>query len=301
MDDNVLSRMSTVDERALKFIYNASDNLENAPVVNCRGDLFVLVISSVLGIYIIGYIFVLVQLGSASAGAYKTELAALIDSHLDKVHFAAAIAALEEVSLKDYILQAISILITCAAIFSLSFASAQYAGYIRLISLLDVLCVALVDSPSEKSSEYFATITAADINKLRRATFKLETLHEPPGNIFVMIGITGTFLGLAIGLATLPLIDMINAHDTTKSLTLGLPFVRSMGLALGVSTTGVISAIAAHWLRAYAGPAATTEELLSRSKELVQLKTATPTKTPEAAIIPPQGAIDIPGPIHVGA
>ena len=76
------------------------------------------------------------------------------------------------------------------------------------------------------------------------------------------MGIMATFLGLAVGLVTLDLgeITKKGGGDTSSLWS----FVGCMGLALGMSMLGVLTAMAAQWLRGH-GPAEDTGTLLARA------------------------------------
>jgi hypothetical protein len=131
------------------------------------------------------------------------------------------------------------------------------------------------------------------LKKLRAAVFRDEQLYEPAGNIFVTMGITATFLGLAVGLSTLDLTAIIqgvgNAADAAagnamlpdgqsaviqqadsgKDFSSLVSFVGCMGLALGISMLGVLMAMAAQWLRGYAPPEG-TDAILARATVVLE-------------------------------
>jgi len=104
------------------------------------------------------------------------------------------------------------------------------------------------------------------IYALRTPIFRSEQLYEPAGNIFVTVGITATFLGLAVGLVTLDLRALLDATSNVERARPLTAFIGCMGLALGVSMLGVITALAAQCLRGQ-GAAQTTESLLARAAE----------------------------------
>ncbi|HEX6374552.1 MAG TPA: hypothetical protein VFZ91_02415 [Allosphingosinicella sp.] len=134
----------------------------------------------------------------------------------------------------------------------------RYAGYIRMITVL-------------KGALERSELEPRTLRMLRQGVFRREQLFEPPGNLFVTLGITATFLGLAVGLVSLdlskffpppgenPAQTAMRGSETLKSLR---SFVGCMGLALGMSMLGVVTAMAAQWLRGY-GPSQSTDELLT--------------------------------------
>lgn len=138
--------------------------------------------------------------------------------------------------------------------------SVLYAAYVRMTKRLEL---ALKSSAREQNRDL--------IQLLRDAVFRGEHLYEPPGNIFVTVGITATFMGLSVGLVILDMPSLlgpagdINAVDPAvggpqpagsgpgsgrgNALASLTAFVGCMGLALGMSMLGVSTAMAAQWLR----------------------------------------------------
>jgi hypothetical protein len=113
----------------------------------------------------------------------------------------------------------------------------------------------------------------AIVRRLRDAVFRDSHLYEPPGNVFVTVGITATFLGLAFGLLSLDLPGILASvsADGSPPGDKGQKFVAAitaftgcMGLALGVSMLGVLTSMAAQWLRGF-GPAQSIDDLLARA------------------------------------
>lgn len=167
----------------------------------------------------------------------------------------------------------------------------RYASYVQMVVALHFLVGARRKNSLPDSG-------VALIGELRNSVFRDEQMYEPPGNIFVTMGITATFLGLAIGLSNLDLTaitqgigtaanavadnastmdgDNVTAMATVggKDLSSLVSFIGCMGLALGVSMLGVLMSMAAQWLRGY-GPAMPTETILSRATEIVEGMPAT--------------------------
>jgi hypothetical protein len=168
--------------------------------------------------------------------------------------------------------------ITAMTVFALGLFSVRYAAYIRMTRLLE---------------EAVRSSARPDlIQTLREAVFRGEQMFEPPGNLFTTIGITATFLGLAVGLVELNLpglfglgadeatnlvannsagtantANFVTAASTANGAEAVLAlrsFVGCMGLALGVSMLGVLNAMAAQWLRGH-GAGEATEDLLERA------------------------------------
>ena len=234
LDHAFVFRISGVSEDVQKRIFDIGG-------IKCFGDYFIWTIYSVLGLYIVAYIHVVAQLPQPKPDSAGGEW----------VQFIPAFA-------------------TGLAIFSLAFVTARYAGFLRLISILDVLCDRLCSVRHNARPSGLESLGWTHVDEIQKAVFRMETLYEPPGNMFVTIGIMGTFLGLAFGLSTLPLSQMMATHDIAVGVGLAVPFVRSMGLALGISTTGVIAALAAHLWRSWGGPPAAVDELISRARAYVE-------------------------------
>lgn len=165
----------------------------------------------------------------------------------------------------------------------LCYFSVGYSSYVKLTKVL------------EKGLE--KKVRRQDIRVFSDAVFRGEQWYDPPGNIFVSVGITATFLGLAVGLVTLDIGGLFGSQGdvtnsiqaTTNGQSPNAPtsdevkaslrsFVACMGLALGVSMLGIMIAIAAQWLRGY-GASESTEELLGRAANA----SAEPTPTGAAA------------------
>lgn len=149
-------------------------------------------------------------------------------------------------------------LITGVTIGALAFFAVRYAAYVRTTKLLDA---ALINLPKHQGI----------IDYLRESVFRGEQLYEPPGSLFVTIGITATFLGLSAALVNLDLpglLQLSNQAGTANPDAAAAAlrsFVGCMGLALGVSMLGVMTAVAAQWLRGH-GAERSTEELLVRAR-----------------------------------
>jgi len=141
--------------------------------------------------------------------------------------------------------------LTAATIGVSIFFAVRYAAYVGLMRLLEA------DLNSLKPDE-------SRIYALRTPIFRADQLYEPAGNIFVTVGITATFLGLAVGLVTLDLRALLDATTSEATARPLMAFIGCMGLALGVSMLGVTSALAAQCLRGQ-GAAETTESLLARA------------------------------------
>ncbi len=153
------------------------------------------------------------------------------------------------------------ILITTVMICVLSVICCRYAAYIRMATLL------------QEGLDKGMRTDLPLIKGLRKCVFRMEQLYEPPGNVFVTVGITATFLGLAVGLVTLDLFsffpvqgedDLHKALRGAKAIASLRGFVGCMGLALGLSMLGVLTSMFAQWLRGY-GPSQSTEALLDRA------------------------------------
>ena len=153
------------------------------------------------------------------------------------------------------------VLITTVMVGVLSACSCRYAAYMRMATML------------QEGLDKGMRADDRLITRLRKCVFRMEQLYEPPGNIFVTIGITATFLGLATGLVTLDLFSFFPVKgevdgDTTlrsaRAIASLRGFVGCMGLALGLSMLGVLTSMFAQWLRGY-GPSESTEALLDRA------------------------------------
>jgi hypothetical protein len=251
LSNNALQRASGVGSDRFDRIYEKGK-------ITCRGTFVILFMLFVIGIYVVAYSYIV---GS-------------IHENDNPVHY-------------------ISVVVNAIAIAGILFVTIRYAEYVRLLSIAYVLCHDF-KTFEQTPSDGRAPISIDDARKIRDTIFKRETLFEPPGSLFVVIGITGTFMGLALGLTTLPLreiLDVGNFRDPIthlpyssaeagrKALELAMPFVRSMGLALGISTMGVIGSVAAQWLRGFSGPAASTEQVLANADELIRHQGKPPSTT----------------------
>jgi hypothetical protein len=211
------------------------------------------------------------------------------------LYLIAYLVALERLSLARSNAGWLVIGVTAVTLGAQMFFCVRYAAYVRLIAALK--CVV------DDKSRYFMVDDMLDrdrelgfkrLEQLRDAAFRDEQLYEPPGNIFVTVGITATFLGLAVGLATLDLTaitqgggnvamvreganvianvvgDNVTAApvEGAKDLSSLISFIGCMGLALGVSMLGVLMAMAAQWLRGY-GPAESTDAILARATKIL--------------------------------
>ena len=154
--------------------------------------------------------------------------------------------------------------VTVATIATQMFFAARYASFVKMITGLDAIIADCRARP--------AAVKLAAIQQHHDAAFRDEQLYEPAGNIFVTMGITATFLGLAVGLATLDLNAIVERRDFATLYS----FIGCMGLALGISMLGVIDAMAAQWLRGQ-GPRIDTEALLARARTMAE-PPATPTR-----------------------
>ena len=242
VDGRFLSRLAELKHDVLDELYAKP----------CSGDSFILFMYIVIGIYIVAYVGVITVVESSIAPV--ASLSTLDNGNLPQWCRQVLLASAGS----DSGLRYLPVFMTGIAIFSLAFVTAQYAAYTRMTLVLDVACRNVLDDIPNK-------LVPRDLDDLRREVFKFETFYEPPGNIFVTIGIAGTFMGLAFGLTTLPLREMMCTTGARDALIYAVPFVRSMGLALGISAAGVVGAIAAHVLRAVGGPSVTVEELLNRA------------------------------------
>lgn len=157
-------------------------------------------------------------------------------------------------------------LITGATVGLMVYFAVRYAAYVRMTRFLEQ-ALRLGAPPGV-------------IKSLRDLVYREEQLYEPPGNIFVTVGITATFLGLAFGLISLDIsafVQPVNAAVEEAALDGGngiagaspgqlavslQSFVGCMGLALGVSMLGVIAAMGAQWLRGH-GATKPTDELVA--------------------------------------
>jgi len=104
------------------------------------------------------------------------------------------------------------------------------------------------------------------VGHLYNEVSKDDHIFEPPGNIFVTMGIMATFLGLAIGLVTLDLSAMLRPEGGDTAARAALQsFMACIGLALGSSMVGVLMALFAQVLRGH-GPSECSEDLLRRTE-----------------------------------
>jgi hypothetical protein len=150
--------------------------------------------------------------------------------------------------------------VTIATIGYLMFFAIRYASFVKMLVALGAM---IDERPSDPRAHPIALI-----DSLRASVFRDEQLYEPPGNIFVTMGITATFLGLAVGLATLDLTAVATTSGTRDLSTLS-SFIGCMGLALGISMLGVVIAMAAQWLRGH-GPSLATDLVLERALREVE-------------------------------
>ena len=159
-----------------------------------------------------------------------------------------------------------------AAALGMAYAAARYTAFVRLLALFDFLLL-----PGNRS------LRNVLLPKVSERVHREETWFEPPGNIFVTIGLASTFMGLAAALGSMDISHFLALHkpDATpaeaqaatdgamRELTI---FLRCMSLGLGMSMLGVLVAITAQRFRGISGPATTTDELLetcySARKEL---------------------------------
>ena len=152
------------------------------------------------------------------------------------------------------------VLVTGVTLFAMAFLSMQHACYVKSTKLLENAI-----SKNRKDA----------VEILRKFVFRAEQLFEPAGNIFVTAGITATFLGLGLGLIMLDPVGIVaagRASDATgvvpvdrSAITSSLrSFLGCIGLALGMSMLGVVTAMAAQWLRGY-GANNSTEDLLKNA------------------------------------
>lgn len=171
----------------------------------------------------------------------------------------------------------LSPLVTTVTFFTIGFQMYFAVRYASFVKMLVGLASRVSDAPGATNASGKPPVS---IETLRRSVFRDEQLYEPPGNVFVTMGITATFLGLAVGLATLDLTAVIppleNATDVLvpkpapnrEGLSALSSFIGCMGLALGVSMLGVVIAMAAQWLRGH-GPSLPTDILLERAQQKI--------------------------------
>jgi hypothetical protein len=227
--------------------------------ITCRGTYVVLLMIAVIMVYLIGYSYV-------------------VGSIHEVVN--ANPANPDPSVLRGIVIHYIVVAANAAAVSAILLVTIRYAEYIRLLAIAHVLCRDF-EKLSVPAGDDKPALDLTDLGRIRDALAKRDTIFEPPGNMFVVIGITGTFLGLALGLTTLPLHEILqigqdakltSAQAGEKALDLAMPFVRSMGLALGISTMGVIGSVAAQWLRGFSGPPVATERVLDAAGELLTHK-----------------------------
>lgn len=151
--------------------------------------------------------------------------------------------------------------VTAATIGAQTYFAIRYASFIRMLTALGTLMA--------DGRRNLAQTKRDMIADLRESVFRDEQLYEPPGNIFVTMGITATFLGLAVGLSTMDLTAIAKKQDFSTATS----FIGCMGLALGISMLGVLVAMASQWLRGH-GPRLSTELLLERALEAVEAPAA---------------------------
>lgn len=141
-------------------------------------------------------------------------------------------------------------LVTAGTIGLQMYFAVRYASFVRMLVALDAVLSDIEDAAAKLPT----------LRWLRRSLFRDEQLYEPSGNIFVTMGITATFLGLAVGLATMDLAAVAKSKDLSSVSS----FIGCMGLALGISMLGVLSAMSAQWFRGH-GPTLSTDLLLERA------------------------------------
>jgi hypothetical protein len=161
---------------------------------------------------------------------------------------------------ENFLFSLVPVAITSLALAFMTYLVVRYCCYMRLLNILGALIKIHHDStPGDMPG------LRKFIGLLRKKIFLDETWFEPPGNVFVTVGIAATFLGLASGLTTMHFQDLFMREHAELTLS---GFVRYMGLGLGVSVIGVTMAIAAQILRGWTGPSMTTEELLSEARHI---------------------------------
>lgn len=190
---------------------------------------------------------------------------------------ASAAVPAPSVAVADWPIPWYVVLITTVMVGVFSAFSCRYAAYMRIATMLEEG----LDKGMRTDSRLIA--------RLRKCVFRMEQLYEPPGNVFVTVGITATFLGLAVGLVTLDLFSFFpvkgegvtqTALRSARAVASLRGFVGCMGLALGLSMLGVLTSMFAQWLRGY-GPGETTEALLDRATR--SQVTGRPDQAPVAA------------------
>lgn len=139
---------------------------------------------------------------------------------------------------------------TAGVVGVLAFHAGRHALFVRMITLLGG-AVRMSPKPHKV------------IRKLKVEVFRYDQFYEPAGNVFVTVGIMGTFLGLAVGLATINLSDLANGIPLAMVTTLK-SLITCMGFGLGVSLLGVILALLSQGLRGH-GPRRSTEDLLDEA------------------------------------
>ncbi len=181
----------------------------------------------------------------------------------------------------------VPVLITGCALSFLAFLVVRYCAYMRLLHYLWEIVEkfsyteSLLRGPATNSQQQHMEQQhrrRSQIGTFRKCVFRDEAWFEPPGNVFVTVGIAATFLGLASGLATLNFHELFyhleNLNDASdkgmhaRNALAG--FVRYMGLGIGVSVIGVILAIASQYLRGIASAPIATEEVLKSAERIVE-------------------------------
>lgn len=177
------------------------------------------------------------------------------------------------------------LIISAATVGAFGYFSVRYAAYVKMTKRLEN---ALKQAPKDRNRDL--------IEVLREAVFRGEHLYEPAGNIFVTVGITATFVGLAVALVILDLPSLLGQADgnTAAQVAVGIDqtglspdqleeqrraqamasmtsFVGCMGLALGMSMVGVMTAMAAQWLRGL-GASKSTEDLITEADAFLEAK-----------------------------
>ena len=90
------------------------------------------------------------------------------------------------------------VILTAVTVFFMGMFSVRYANYIKMTRSLE----SVVRDGSGRDKSFDDKIL---IQSIREAVFRDAQIYEPPGNVFVTLGITATFLGLAVALIGLDL------------------------------------------------------------------------------------------------
>jgi len=245
MDINWLARRYNLDL--------PDGDFDNLPL-GSEGVFFLVVFFVFFVLYLMGYTYVFCMPAPVEAGAKVIPAAVGAGAKV--------IPAAVEAGVK--VIPSAVVIVNALATGAMAFFSARYCAYVGLLVVFSQLL-------SENSFDAGKSQESRErlLQKISECIHRQETYLEPPGNVFVTIGLASTFLGLAVALGSLNISEVLGqlnskeldtSHkDAVLALTL---FVRCMGLSLGMSMLGVVVALAAQWLRGKSGPPTTTDELL---------------------------------------